>query len=95
MAAREEEMVKKPRIRLVIGLAAMLAGLTLLSACASGLLPGGNAATSPRLLVDQDRIDFGQVPYNKPVKAVFQLRNGGDQTLRIVGEPQVDVVKGC
>jgi hypothetical protein len=65
--------------------------------------PGGAAAPAatpqvtgkPRLAVDGDKIDFGTVPLNKPVKATFKLTNVGDKTLVIEGEPEVQVLKGC
>ncbi len=50
---------------------------------------------SARLEVDRDGIDFGKVPLNQPVKAIFKLSNVGDQPLRIVGTPRVELVKGC
>jgi hypothetical protein len=53
---------------------------------------GGGA---PRLAVDQEKIDFGDVKYNTPVKATFRLTNEGDGTLQIIGEPVVAVVEGC
>lgn len=53
---------------------------------------GGGA---PRLAVDQEKIDFGDVKYNTPVKATFRLTNEGDEPLQIIGEPVVAVVEGC
>lgn len=50
---------------------------------------------SARLVVDRDSIDFGKVPLNQPVKAVFKLSNVGDQALRILGTPRVELVRGC
>jgi hypothetical protein len=49
----------------------------------------------PRLAVDQEKIDFGPVKVEKVVKASFKLRNIGDQPLRILSEPFVQVVEGC
>ncbi len=50
---------------------------------------------SPKLSVDRDSIDFGKVPLDQTVRAEFKLKNVGDQPLRIVGEPRVELVKGC
>lgn len=76
-----------------------LGGLVLLIA---GVLliwrPGGGTPLvtgKPSLAVDRDRIDFGTVPMDKPVKAVFKLTNVGDKPLTINGQPQVEVVEGC
>jgi hypothetical protein len=50
----------------------------------------------PKLAVDQDKFDFGRVVYDKPVRAVFTLRNVGDQPLRIADRQiATRVVEGC
>lgn len=50
----------------------------------------------PRIAIAQDVVDFGDVPVNKPVQAVFHIRNIGDQTLRFYdNEPPLEVVEGC
>jgi hypothetical protein len=78
------------------GLLVLLVGLAL------ALRSPGQSSTSaplvsgqPKLVVDQERVDFGEVPINKKVKATFKLTNVGDQPLRITGQPQVRVVEGC
>jgi hypothetical protein len=54
-----------------------------------------NGAGSPRLEIDQTRIDFGAVPVNQMVKASFKLRNSGDGTLTFSHPPVPEVLKGC
>jgi hypothetical protein len=49
----------------------------------------------PSLKVDQDRLDFGDVKLGKTVTASFTLSNVGDKTLRITGQPYIDVLEGC
>jgi hypothetical protein len=49
----------------------------------------------PRLVVDRTEVDLGDLPYDAPAKAVFTLTNTGDGVLKIVGEPQVKILKGC
>lgn len=50
----------------------------------------------PRIAIAQDVVNFGDVPVNKPVQAVFHVRNIGDQTLRFFdNEPPLEVVEGC
>jgi hypothetical protein len=49
----------------------------------------------PKLAVDQQKIDFGKVPLDIPVKATFQLSNVGDQPLQILNQPVVEVKQGC
>lgn len=50
---------------------------------------------SPRLEVDKDRIDFGDVPLGQTVKASFKLTNVGDEPLTISFPPVAEVVDGC
>jgi membrane protein required for beta-lactamase induction len=50
---------------------------------------------APRLAVSQEMVDYGEIKVNTPVETVFRVRNMGDQPLRIVGEPQVELVEGC
>lgn len=50
---------------------------------------------SPRLQVDRDLIDFGEVPVGRMVKASFVLSNTGDQALTISHPPVPEVLEGC
>ncbi len=52
-------------------------------------------AGGPRLAVDNDVIDFGNVRFEKFVTARFRLRNVGDQPLRLVVDPRVEAIEGC
>ena len=49
----------------------------------------------PRLAVDRDLVDFGNVRFEKFVTARFRLRNVGDQPLRLAMDPRVEAVEGC
>lgn len=48
-----------------------------------------------RAEVNIARIDHGAVAFNQPVESVYAIRNVGDQPLRILGEPRVELVEGC
>lgn len=50
---------------------------------------------APNLEVDQTRIDFGDVPMSKLVKASFKLSNTGDGPLKISAPPVPEVLEGC
>lgn len=52
-------------------------------------------AGQPNLAVNRGQIDFGKVPVEQVVTAEFELSNTGDQPLRILGAPQVEVREGC
>ena len=49
----------------------------------------------PRLAVDRDFIDFGNVRFEKFVTAGFRLRNVGDQPLRLAVDRRVEAIEGC
>ena len=50
---------------------------------------------APKLKVDQDKVDLGNVTLGQTVEVTFQLTNVGDQPLRIAHAPFVEVVEGC
>ena len=50
---------------------------------------------APRLVVAQDKVDYGDVKLNTPIETVFTIQNAGDRPLEILGEPQVELVDGC
>ena len=49
----------------------------------------------PRVEVPQDYVDYGEVKLGEFIKTVFEVRNVGDQTLTILGEPRVELIEGC
>ncbi|MCB9108516.1 MAG: hypothetical protein H6633_30355 [Anaerolineales bacterium] len=73
------------------GVIALVGGLAfLLSSNRSGLEEG-----TPQIVVDSTTIDEGYQKLDTPVRTSFTLRNEGDAPLRILGEPQVELVEGC
>ena len=62
------------------------------------LISGDSNTTSggtPKLVVDQTEIDEGYVKLNTSVRTSFTIRNEGDGLLRVLDEPQVQLVEGC
>jgi hypothetical protein len=49
----------------------------------------------PKLKVDTDLVDLGDVRLGKTVEAAFVLSNVGDQPLSLTPMPYVEVVEGC
>lgn len=92
-------------VRQLIRLAGLFVLLGLVAACAS-VAAGSSAPKAqpapkvdaytggPRLAFENQSIDFGEVPYQKDVKASFQVKNVGDQKLT-VKKTDVKVVQGC
>jgi len=81
--------------------AAGLGAILILIAAASLLgREGGEQAAvevagQPRLKVDRQAIDLGDVPLGQVVEVAFVLTNVGDQPLRLTESPYVEVVEGC
>ena len=101
---RRTQMRVAPTVRRTpVGLLLALGGLLvlLLGVVLATRPPAQQAAQpaqgveGPRLAVDQEKIDFGQVPVERMVAATFELRNTGDRPLQILSEPQVTVKEGC
>jgi hypothetical protein len=50
---------------------------------------------APSIRIDRELIDFGDVNYERPVGATFQLTNVGDKPLKFTKNPYIEVVEGC
>ena len=55
----------------------------------------GASGGRPRLVLDREVVDLGDLPFETPARVVFTLSNAGDGRLEIAGEPRVKAVKGC
>lgn len=49
----------------------------------------------PKLKVDTEVVDLGDVRLGKTVEAAFVLSNAGDRPLSLTAMPYVEVVEGC
>lgn len=83
-----------------------LAGLILIGLAAWSLFserlaaPASSRATpevrgAPRLKVDKEVVDLGDVPLGQWVQVSFVLKNTGDQALRLIEAPYIKVLEGC
>ena len=50
---------------------------------------------TPKLTVDKETVDLGDVKLDQLVQVSFQLTNSGDQTLRFTEAPYIVVAEGC
>jgi hypothetical protein len=69
----------------------VVGGLTVLLTSPNATAEDG----SPKVVVDQPVVDEGYQKLDKTIRTSFTLRNEGDATLRILDEPQVELVEGC
>jgi len=78
----------------LIGIAALLIfGGGSGDATSSPITPEVNGA--PGLKVDREKVDLGNVRLGRWVNVSFEIANAGNQALRFVEVPYVEVVKGC
>ena len=49
----------------------------------------------PRLQVDTELVDHGDVKLGTTIQSVFKVKNVGDSDLIIQGEPAVELLEGC
>ncbi len=64
-------------------------------AAAQGSNNTADSLGGPRLAVDRNRIDLGDVKLGSTVQAAFQLTDAGDRPLSIMEKPSVEVLEGC
>ena len=79
-------------------LLALVVGILVLSKPGAQSSPTATPAQvtgKPQVALDKTQIDFGQVKLGKTVQATFRVSNVGDQPLKIVEEPLVEVQRGC
>lgn len=50
---------------------------------------------TPRLQIDQERIDLGNRLFNQPVRGVFTVKNVGDGVLKLETPKIANVLEGC
>jgi hypothetical protein len=70
-------------------------GAIVVGAGAFWLLSVGTDSGSPRLVVDRELVDLGDLPFEAPARVAFTLTNNGSGTLRLAEVPRVKAVKGC
>ena len=55
----------------------------------------GNSGGTPSIVVDQQRIDYGDVKFGVEKTFAIKITNTGDGTLRFTEEPYIEIVEGC
>lgn len=50
---------------------------------------------TPRLVVDREVVELGDLPFEAPARVVFTLTNTGNGPLKIAEVPRVKAVQGC
>ena len=93
----------RSRSRLFISVGLAIAGIILFGFALWSILQDANpnikaesqVKGSPSLMVDQEKIDLGNVPLGQWVTVKFKVTNVGDQPLSFTQKPYVQVAAGC
>ncbi len=98
---RRTEREKKEKIKrniplIVLGALGLLAVIYgVLSLVYKPAAPAAAGLSGPHIQVDNQMIDFGNVPLGKTVKATFNVQNTGDARLTLNTPQMAEVKEGC
>ncbi len=102
MSRRSQRLAARRRNTNLVPILVTVGGLALVLLALSAVLgsrPPGPAQIEvtgqPRLKVDRELIDLGNIQLGRTVDASFVLTNVGDQPLQIAEAPFIEVVEGC
>ncbi|MCK6585372.1 MAG: hypothetical protein L6Q49_19910 [Anaerolineales bacterium] len=86
---RQKQKQKFPWIFLALG------GVFVVLAVFLFTRQGGDGGGTPSIVVDQQKIDYGDVKFGVNKSFSIKVTNTGDGTLRFKEEPYVEIVEGC
>lgn len=89
---RQQQKMSTPLIALLIGGALLVIAAAVFFVFGSGAGDGGG---TPKLVVDQDKIDYGYVKFGNNKTFTIKVTNTGDGVLRFKEKPVVEVLEGC
>jgi hypothetical protein len=99
--SRKDAFIIPRKVLPIVAVAAgvVVIGVAILLITTAGGSPDPNFAPqvtgAPKLVVDQPFYDLGDFHFNTTAQVTYTLSNVGDQQLRILELPQVQVVEGC
>lgn len=77
----------------MIGLGVLVVGVVLFNVLNSGA--AGSANGGPKLAVDKQEINLGDVKLGQTVSAAFTITNTGSAPLRFTEAPYIELKEGC
>jgi hypothetical protein len=87
---QKKNNIPKPLIALLLG-----GVLLIISALFFAFGGSGDGSGTPKLSVDQEKIDFGDVKFNVSKTFIIKVTNTGDGLLRFKEKPYIQVLEGC
>jgi hypothetical protein len=85
---RQKQSKSFPWVLLAIG------GILIIAAIFISTNQGGGGGT-PSIVVDQQKIDYGDVKFNVEKTFAIKVTNTGDGILRFKEDPYIEVLEGC
>ncbi len=96
MARKNQKYKKQKQSRKFSWLLVLLGGgLLVFAAMLFSNRSGDPGGGTPRISVDQNKIDYGYVKFGETRQFAFKVTNAGDGTLRFKEDPYIEVVEGC
>ena len=95
MNKRKQRQQQKPSTPLI---ALIVAGVLLVAVAflfALGVFGGADGGGMPKLSVDQQKIDYGDVHLGESKSFAIKITNTGDGLLRFKEQPYIEVLEGC
>ena len=86
---RQKQKKSFPWVLLALGGVLIVAAIVLFGA------QGGDDGGRPSIVVDQQRIDYGDVKFGVIKSFAIKVTNTGDGTLRFKEGPYIEVLEGC
>jgi hypothetical protein len=90
--SRRQKQKGLPKTLIALGIGGLL---LILAAVFFALQNGDTGGGTPKLAVDQDKIDYGYVKFGENKTFAIKVTNSGDGTLRFKEKPYVEVLEGC
>jgi hypothetical protein len=90
--SRKQKQKGLPMPLIVLGIGGLL---LILAAIFFALQNNGAGGGTPKLVVDQNKIDYGYVKFGENRTFAIKVTNTGDGTLRFNEKPYIEVLEGC
>ena len=95
MTTRKEGRRRRRQLNQMILPALTFGAVLIVAAVVLASRPQRSAGGTPRLAVDQQKIDYGYVKFGDTRQFAFTVTNVGDGELRVETKPYIEVLEGC